>query len=484
LLACCSGAVYNSPPPNASARGEISAESVASPWLQLVTDHFVVLSDAQPDLVHERVEWLEQTRAALLQLAWPGLKLPPARISVVLFAKTQEMFKFTPVGFIGTNVPNAVPDPLLVMSYEQKGRQIEIVAHELAHSFSRWTLPIQPRWFAEGLAQYLETIRYRPGDGEASMGMPSEDTLRSLPRSRWMGSKELFATERYPDDERELHRFYNAAWLLVHYLIDVYPGQFNDYQDRLGHMEPAALAWTRSFPGLSFEKLDDELTAYLRRHVFKIATARFKVPEIKSKTRPLAEAEVHGLFASLHAAMGNKADAEAEVKQALRLDPTELHALALTGPHFKSASERVAFANEVTRAHPDSAVAWAIAADANPACSEDRRMALQKAFGIDPWVPGVLHRLAQEQLDAGTPAGAWKYTRFAIRLGGATPSLLAAHIRALAARGSCDEAQALATYGVPGMHDSSSEYLHKTWAEAQASCRPTAGATSTARRAR
>jgi hypothetical protein len=52
-----------------------------------------------------------------------------------------------------------------------------VAVHELAHDLSQWFLPLQPAWFAEGLAVYLENKRLDGASGQVVMGEASKESL-------------------------------------------------------------------------------------------------------------------------------------------------------------------------------------------------------------------------------------------------------------------------------------------------------------------
>src|SRR6185295_12340490 len=54
------------------------------------------------------------------------------------------------------------------------------IRHELAHHLSRFFIPRQPSWLAEGLASFFETLAYDRDRGEILIGLPSPQRLAVL----------------------------------------------------------------------------------------------------------------------------------------------------------------------------------------------------------------------------------------------------------------------------------------------------------------
>ncbi len=124
--------------------------------------------------------------------------------------------------------------------------------------------PIQPAWFAEGLATYLETVSYDRSTHQAVLGRPPADHVSWLRGTGVMiRSERLFAASRPDhDDMRETMSFYSSSWLLVHYLLNRESERFGDFQRRLARLEEWHDAWQASFGELSSQHLDAQVVAH------------------------------------------------------------------------------------------------------------------------------------------------------------------------------------------------------------------------------
>jgi hypothetical protein len=63
-------------------------------WTEVTTRHFAIRTDLDADDAGELARQLEETRAALMTLAWPNAADPPGRWDVVAFASQRELSPF------------------------------------------------------------------------------------------------------------------------------------------------------------------------------------------------------------------------------------------------------------------------------------------------------------------------------------------------------------------------------------------------------
>jgi hypothetical protein len=428
------------------AGAQLRARSNAERWTRVETPHFSLSTNLDGVAALELARSLEETRAALLALAWTGGRDPRGRTPVVVFARPTDFHHYVDAPTLsGMAIGNAGFERLL--SFYPGGRTgvPPVVVHELVHELSQWFMPVQPPWFAEGLAEYLDTLRYDRVAQRATIGEGSDDNLRWLLASGvFMRSSKLFATRPLDNaDPREQASFYASSWLLVHYLLDREGEAFGQFQLGLTRLVPWQQAWQAAFPGLDPDALDSKVLAFFKENSTRLVTRNVEVPSFESRQRLLTEAEVHGVLAVLSSRLGLPL-AERESLEALRLDPNELNALSVRFHALapSQTSERLALARRAVEAHAQSGEAWLLLARAEPDVAA-RAGALRRAARMIPDHPLVARLLAEAALDVDRPGAALASTNLALRRSPLTPDLLALHVAALAAHGRCDAARAL-----------------------------------------
>ncbi|HET9956724.1 MAG TPA: hypothetical protein VFQ61_19650, partial [Polyangiaceae bacterium] len=106
----------------------------------------------------------------MLDLIWSKSKAPPAPTVVLMFRRPMDARHFLPPG-ARAMVSRGLPfGDRIVLSPEGKASQ-EVISHEMAHHLSHFYMPNQPQWFSEGLATFLQTVRYDPQTGQATLGL-------------------------------------------------------------------------------------------------------------------------------------------------------------------------------------------------------------------------------------------------------------------------------------------------------------------------
>lgn len=414
----------------------------AGRWLEVVTPHFVLNTDQLEPRALDTATALEEARASLLQLAWTGARNPPrGRVDVVVFKSPSDLDHYAgldhPVGGFAARRDGERP---LLSFHPSAGNGVpSVIVHELAHDLSMWFMPIQPAWFAEGLATYLETVSYDRSTHQAVLGRPPADHVNWLRGTGVMiRSERLFAASRPDhDDMRETMSFYSSSWLLVHYLLNRESERFGDFQRRLGRLEEWHDAWQASFGELSPQHLDAQVIAHAEQTEASSLAGPVRLEPFEPRLRVLSEAQRHGVLAML-ASIHQPELADQEARAALRLDPNELNALRVNFNLLEAAppQARRELALRAVAAHPEHADAWWLLARA--ADSQDERdHALEQAQRLEPEHPGVALSIARRKLQNADARAALPLTQLALRRSAASRTALALHVRALVGVSDC-----------------------------------------------
>jgi len=432
---------------SASCAGNLSLRGRPDPelWSQVDTPHFTLATNMDPDAALDVARDLERTRAGMLAAAWDGGSSPRGRTRVVAFARHKELERYIGNATLsGLASRDSMQEPLIAFTPGRQSSVPDVIVHELAHDLSHWYMPLQPPWFAEGLAVYLETLRCAPESGLTTMGEPSSSSSEWLGRTGvFLRSSSLFAASTaLHEDPRQQASFYASSWLLVHYLMDREAEAFGRFQLGLTRFTPWKQAWDDAFPGLRFSDLDDRVVAYARQGHFLVLSGNVQLPNIEPHLQTLHSADVHGILARLSQQLAPE-QSERELKEALRLDPNQLDALVTQYRTATGDAQRGEIARRAVAQHPESADAWLLAAATEPA-GDTRYQALQRAEKLADAHPGVERLLAEEELRRGHARTALEHTGLALRRAWTTPELLAVHVAALAAEHECIAAEGLA----------------------------------------
>jgi hypothetical protein len=457
-------------------------------WQELTSDHFVVRTDLDAADGQEVVRRLEETRAAMLVAVWPEAPGPPDRSAVIALRYPAELSEFLGYEIAGEYVvARPFPKTMIIAGTAEAddGNGLLTLRHELAHHLSRWFLTLQTPWYAEGMASFLETIQYDRGQGQAVIGEASLRRLQLLGRASVMSIKHLIASTSVDADDLAL--FEASSWLLVHYLVNHKNAAFEEFQRRMGRFEPPDKAWAGAFPDVNLDRLQLDLDEYARSGQYRVAHLPVAPWRGTTTARTLSDAEVHGLRAFMYVAVRPPGEgpmlerARAEVAEALREDPGQPEAAAVRYYTRDSSSgaaraapaptaDVVELARRTTTAHPESWMAWVMAADAAGVNATARQDALTRALAAAPNEPEVLLRLALLRASQDRWPEALPFSSKAIRLGVVDGNLLLAHTIALAQIGSCEQAAYFAAGAKAQLPPARVQALAATWEKLRTVC--------------
>lgn len=416
-------------------------------WHELSSEHFVLRTDLPRDRAAALVGRLERVRAAVAAALFDEAPAVPGRVEVIAFRSAREYQAFAPEGATAYYLRYAGGPPRIVLSGEIGAAQRGLLAHELTHHFLSGVFRRQPRWFAEGLAVYLESLgEDRPGR-PFRVGAPPPGRLERA-RAGKVRVRALLDWDGSAAGPDALDR-YAASWLLVHWLIHRAPAAFDELQRRLADGASPEEAWRAALPAYDLdaggpEALDGVLAAHARGPL-EGDRRELPVPAVVGlHEQAVPAAEVHAIRLALwsHGPPRPRAALEGEVREALEESPD--HPVALQVLAGLRGGDPLPLARRAAAAHPDDPRAWTFLAGAlrGPAAAAEREGAYRRAAALAPENPAALHNLAQELLGAGRSGEALPIARRAAQLAPWSPPLLAGYAAVLSDLGRCDEALA------------------------------------------
>lgn len=233
-------------------------------WSDLTSDHFHLQTPMEPKAAEKLLLNLEHYREAF-QLALGFELKTKARLDVVALTRSGALHQMgLPEGAVGYLDSSGEP----MMALEPASRSTdsvmnEVLAHELAHYFLAFVFPRQPRWFSEGMADYLGSVRLSADMKHAVVGLLNPLRLHNL-RS-CMRLEDLWAWDgrRAEMAPNEKVRAYESAWRWVHYLTNVHPQRFAAFmQELVAGAEPQP-AFDRTFAGIGRNELNQGASDFL-----------------------------------------------------------------------------------------------------------------------------------------------------------------------------------------------------------------------------
>jgi Flp pilus assembly protein TadD len=465
-------------------------------WREVQTAHVTLKTDLGPSDARRAALMVERTRAGLLAAAFPGAKLlQPERVEVVVFASGLDFEHHFGRRVGGVFLHGDYPPMALLYGTPETWERREtlaleettsIVKHELAHHLAAYFFRRQPRWFAEGLAQFLETLRFAEDGKTATLGDVNLQALRSYSRYRTLRVADVLSWGGKADahDEATTSGLYGLSWLLVHWLYNTHSEEFARYQTLLAKGIDPDKAWKAAFPTLVVAELDGQLNRYALHGDYDNFVVPIPEAESAIHERLLMPADVHAIRA--RAALAGAAvqvqsaphleEARSELAAALAADPGNVRAL-WTQIGLVSQAERLPLAQRATAAHPEDGLAWLALGESlakTPESRPARAAAYRKVTELLPDHPQAFHALAIIELQEGRPAEGLPLALAASRMAPWDSAILNTLAVALAGVGRCTEAVAAASRAVDTLPEQSSTqaraFYEKRLAEVSTGC--------------
>ncbi|MBL8958057.1 MAG: hypothetical protein JNK82_45205, partial [Myxococcaceae bacterium] len=270
-----------------------------TPWLEVRSEHFVMHTNLdEPDALRMSAE-LELGLAALHRAMRQGVPKTPAPVEAVVLRNVDQL-----QGAIGQS--NVVgywrPDwrgPLIVMGGQStltaSDRDLATLKHELTHFVSAYHLGRQPRWVAEGLGRYFQTLGV---DVEKRLVRSGELERDALAQVQWQGLLPLEKLWRWgppgslpPELESAA---YASSWLWVHFLFNRHKGPLKQFFDRLRAREEPRAAFEAVFPNPKL--LYEEAKRYLDLGDYRVTVAPLGEVATGATVKPFSNSDVHGLL--------------------------------------------------------------------------------------------------------------------------------------------------------------------------------------------
>jgi len=310
-------------------------------WLELTSEHFTLWTDADPGRAHELVRQIEYLRQIVVDVAFQ--RAPRTGRSLVIALRDDAELSAFRVDdhAIAWAMPAQPPlwQPMIVMSANGSRDDVgSAAAHELTYLASHAAIHHQPRWFAEGAAQFFDTMRIDYAHGTVDIGIVPEDQGHWAPRRHLVSIPALFAWERSAATDEE-HSLNATAWALFTFLINTHQAELVRYAELLAAVHPTtraelrdqlAEAWTQAFPSLPPAVLDSELRGWLLGGSHTIAHVRAAMRDWPAAERALSNADVHAIRALLYRSSAAAAQAPAELAAAKAADPTNVLAYVIS----------------------------------------------------------------------------------------------------------------------------------------------------------
>jgi hypothetical protein len=448
--------------------GAAFSEETKTGWTEVKTAHVTLRTNLSPEAARRGALLAEKSRAALLAAAWPEAKLTEDRIELIVLSSRQDFESYFGSLVSGEFVHMGYPPSVFLFGTperweDRRTREREVtwfqthalapyapstrsvLRHEMVHHLMSFFYRREPRWFAEGFAQFLETARFSEDGKSVTLGDINLDAVREYTSFRTFTVADALAwgTTFEPKDDGSIRGLYGMSWMMVLWLYDTRPADFVRFQKLLATGLDPSKAWKVVFPTLTPGEVDREIFHFSRYGHYGVTTVT--IPETQAADvhlRPMTSAEMHATLATIALAAKQTKTALAEVGEALVDEPGNVAALRLQ-TELVQPRERLVLGQLAVKTHPEDGLAWLTLADAlreGGGSWDETERAYRKAIELRPDHPAAYNVLAWMVLRDGHAAEALQLASAAVRMAPWDANILDTLASVQAALGKCSEA--------------------------------------------
>jgi len=227
------------------AQNHLASAAEQSPWLEIHSTHFTVITDAGDKKGREVALRFEQMRSVFATLLTKDRLNQPRPLTILAFKNDKLYYQVAPlrqgqpIDVPGFLIPGKDQDFIVLNLFEEEPWRA--VAHDFAHLLLNSNYPPAQGWFDEGLAEYFSSIHVDNkqveigGDPElrASVAQdllqnqrethPPKSLTELLGAQVWLSIPDLFTMkhEGVINAEGTHHTlFYAESWMVMHYLLN------------------------------------------------------------------------------------------------------------------------------------------------------------------------------------------------------------------------------------------------------------------------
>ena len=283
----------------------------AQDWWEAETAHFIVKSRSSEADTRAFAEELERYDGALRTLqnipADDGELIPANKVTIFRFGDQGDIAHIAGLpgsGIAGFYISRAGNSVAFVPAREERQSRsivrrdnrtaldgMSVLKHEYAHHFMMQYFPgAYPRWYVEGYAETVATIRFLE-DGSFHVGDPPQYRSAQVMRMPGFRLREMLDAN-HELSYRDAIQHYGTGWLLSHYLNfdDEGRTKLAEFLSALAAGEDSLTAAERILGDLN--ALDRKLMSYRRGNFpgFNVKPADYTAPVVTMRRMPADEA--------------------------------------------------------------------------------------------------------------------------------------------------------------------------------------------------
>lgn len=274
------------------------SEPQGAGWKRIQTADFELFTDLEPALAQRAALILSQSLSGLRAMFGRAPVAANQKLTVIAmndsleferrFGRLTQGLAFTERDEV-TICLYGPPDRWFARREVGYGGTQSVVIHELAHAVLRRYFVKQSRWFAEGMAQYLETFQWLDAE-TLRLGDPNLDAYRMYRGVRSLNLDDLLKWSSMNERDLKVAGFYGLSWAFVHYARNRETQKFGRFLADTAQDGPDQ-AFEANFGGRG-EELDKAIFTYMKQGNYLQTVIKVPLPSPEAVLVEHVSAEV------------------------------------------------------------------------------------------------------------------------------------------------------------------------------------------------
>ena len=282
-------------------------------WKRVQTPDYELLTDLEPDQAMRAASLLNQSLSGLEAMFGKAPVAAPRKLTIIAMRDGldfERRFGRRTWGFAHTQ-----PDEVTLCLYGPPDRWFvrpeinyqgtdSVLVHELAHAVLGRYFRFQSRWFAEGMAQYLETYQWLDAQ-TLRLGDPNLASYRKYRAIRSLSVQDMLHWTSMDDRDLKISGLYGLSWAFVHYALNTDRERFGRFLGAVAEQGPD-LAFTQLY-GAGGDELDEAIFKFMKQGSYRQVVLKVPLTEPAKvrleKATPEVERRVQERLDVLQAAM-------------------------------------------------------------------------------------------------------------------------------------------------------------------------------------
>jgi hypothetical protein len=266
--------------------------SSSGAWRKVESPHFVLRTDLDSEHAREAAASLESTRDALVSAAWPHHDFKDdVQTDVYVLANGLDFERYFGKRTAGLFLHSSPPTVFLYGTADRwelrrssHGPVTSVLRHEMVHQLATFVYGRQPKWFAEGLAQFLEVVYYSDDGRSIVLGGVNLSAYQAYKAFRRVTLRDALGWDKglASLSDTDAGGLYGTSWFFIHWLYNTHPDVLGRFQDQLGQGVEPRRAFQIAMPRFDVDAVDRELFEYQKHGQFTV----IEMPLAETKVSP------------------------------------------------------------------------------------------------------------------------------------------------------------------------------------------------------